>query len=159
FTFKSTQYGPVESRLRKEILSTDAVGLHVRRGDYLLPEGAHMHIIGMDYYRRAAELISERVLNPHFFVFSDDIQWCARTLDIRYPHTFVVQDQPSERWTAADFRLMTLCKHFVIANSTFSWWAAWLGSHQDKIVVAPSEWIHNDTEGSKAITPVSWVRV
>jgi hypothetical protein len=135
----------------------DAVCVHVRRQDYLTPAGASVGFVGRDYYSRALAGLARHVAAPQFFVFSDDLAWCRENLRFAHPHAFVVHDAPGDH-THLDFRLMTLCRHFVIANSSFSWWAAWLGSDPHKVVVAPKLWFSGDAEASQEIAPQSWLR-
>ncbi len=158
-TFKSLDYKTTDLRLREQISSTAAVCVHVRRGDYLLPEGSNFVNVGIDYYKKAIELIAAAVRNPHFYVFSDDINWCVENLSLDYPHTFVSRDQPAAKYTAQDLRLMTICRHFIMANSSFSWWAAWIGSNDDNIVIAPMNWFRDDHVASENITPSRWIRL
>src|SRR5262249_2860600 len=109
--------------------------------------------VEIDYYKRSVEFIVASVRDAHFYFFSDDIDWCIENLLIDHPHTFVRRSQPVARYTAEDFRLMTMCRHFIIANSTFSWWAAWLGASDDKIVLAPRNWYRYEQTASKEIAP------
>jgi len=118
---------PLRARLRV-IQGRDAVSVHVRRRDYarLLPAG---------YYLQAVELIRARVGHREYFVFGDDLDWAAQELHWLEPKTLVRNDSPND--DVADLALMASCKHHVMANSTFSWWAAWLSGIKDGIVVAP----------------------
>jgi Glycosyl transferase family 11 len=159
YTFKPIDHTAVDLLLQEQISSTAAVCIHVRRGDYLLPEGSEFITAGTNYYKNAMEFIAKEVRDPYFYVFSDDIAWCIENLPLDYPHTFVRRDQLTTKYTEEDFRLMTMCQHFIIANSSFSWWAAWLGSSDDKIVVAPTKWFRDDPAASKEITPTAWVRL
>jgi hypothetical protein len=118
-----------------------AVALHVRRGDYLRPHVAQLlPPLSLDYYKRAIEQVIESQYNRIFFyIFSDDTEWCRQTFSaLDFPHTVV--PNKFENHPFADFQLMTHCKHFIIANSTFSWWGAWLGAAPDKQVWAPARW-------------------
>jgi hypothetical protein len=159
FTFKSARHESPDQLLREQITSTTAVCVHVRRGDYLLPKNSNLLTVGIDYYKMAVNFISTAVRNPHFYLFSDDISWCMDNLSLDYPCTFIRRNRPAEECTAEDFRLMTLCRHFIIANSSFSWWAAWLGSSGNKIVIAPATWFRDDREASEKIAPSGWVRL
>lgn len=146
----------------------NSVCLHVRLGDYLRPEGAFLAFADLDYYRRAIAEMVQRVPDAHFFVFSDDIGWCMETLQIDHPHSFINFD-PGPTKPAQVLSVMSHCSHFVISNSTFSWWAAWLGNAADKIVIAPKGWFANERGGpntarfselsSKDLIPPSWLRV
>ncbi len=152
FTFSNPLSAEAE-QIAAEIASTESVALHVRRGDYVTdPKTAAYHgFVGAgDYYARAVTVIEEKVRDPHLFVFSDDIAWCRENLKIAHPTTYVATG-------VHDLHLMSLCKHNIIANSSFSWWAAWLNKNPDKIVIAPEEW----SLGGKSddVLPKNWVRL
>ena len=154
FRFPERRPTPMEQAIR----GCASVAVHVRRGDYLLPFSRQFAVLGPDYYDRAIQFIVGRVKAPHFFVFSDDIDWCAAQLHIEHPHTFVRHEQTPEQATHEDLRLMSLCRHFILANSTFSWWGAWLGDAQDKQVVAPHLWYQDDPDRllSRDLVPSEW---
>lgn len=123
-----------------EIAASNAVAVHVRRGFYLEQSmsRSHMVIDSSDYYYKAFDLISQQVKNPVFYVFSDDIAWAKRNLK-GGRFVFVSHNRGANSYL--DMYLMSLCKHFVIANSAFSWWPAWLAPNQDKVVVVPKPWV------------------
>ncbi len=153
FTFKNP-LSPAAEKIAAEIASTESVCLHVRRGDYVsdTKTAAHHGFAGDGgYYGKAIETIGEKIANPRFFVFSDDMEWCRKNLGIR-PAVFV----PA---SADDLHLMSLCKHDIIANSSFSWWGAWLNKNPHKIVIAPKRWLRGETCDSGDIVPVSWIRI
>ena len=133
--FKVQPRGRIDLELLNSIKQTNSVAVHIRRGDYASNPDINKTygVCSPDYYRRASAHIKERNLDAHLFVFSNDIDWCQRELSFDLPVTFV--DGGFE--PPVDFHLMSCCRHFVIANSTFSWWAAWLGDAPDKIVVEP----------------------
>lgn len=130
----------------ERIRSVNAVALHVRRLHYVpdtpgatpMPENERLHI-GMSYYTRAIEFISGRLRDPHFFVFSDFPQWARENLKLDRPIEYVTHNGPDV--PHEDLWLMTQCRHFVIANSTFSWWGAWLARSPEKIITAPRDGI------------------
>jgi hypothetical protein len=140
------------------IQSCVAVAVHIRRGDYLSSCGAQFGFLGLEYYRKAIALMAQTVREPHFFVFSDEIEWCRTHLQVGHPHSFMSYGGPADRQGQEDLRLMSLCRHFIIANSTFSWWGAWLGIAEDKIVVAPRRWYRDDPSfiRSADIVPSRW---
>jgi hypothetical protein len=125
-----------------------SIALHVRRGDYVsLSSAANFHgALPSTYYEGATRYLRERVESPHFYVFSDSIEWCEANLNFK-PHevTFVAHNNCAGAWE--DLILMASCRHIVIANSTFSWWSAWLGdqkvSESQRIVIAPKRWFVN----------------
>lgn len=145
--------------LAKEVQKTNAISVHVRRGDYATFKNvlSHMGSTDLAYYRRALSYIATRVNNPSFFVFSDDIEWCKKKMPQDFPLTFV---DPASAGFKGGFhlQLMSLCKHHIIANSTFSWWGAWLDRNPQKIVVAPRRWYADARKGDD-IVPERWIRL
>jgi len=120
--------------------SSCAVGLHVRRGDYL-KSSKYTGLCGLDYYARAIDEIKRKFADASFFIFSDDIQWCRNNLQTQLGSSEQVYvDWNSGTESYMDMRLMSECRHNIIANSSFSWWAAWLNPHSDRIVIAPEKW-------------------
>lgn len=137
----------------RKIEESNSVSIHIRRGDYLsAPE--YQGICTLDYYQRAIAYIEETVSNPHFFIFSNDISWCRENLPLENC-TYVNGNEGSSSFR--DMQLMSACKHNIIANSSFSWWGAWLNKHRDKIVIAPTLWL-NDVDDS-TIIPKEWIRI
>lgn len=134
----------INQKWLEKISNTCSVCLHVRRGDYVSnPNAAKCHGVlngddGLKYYRTAISYIASKVQNPVFFLFSDDPEWVKDNLSVEYPVHYMDHNGPSEDYE--DLRLMTQCKHFIIANSSFSWWGAWLSEYKDKIVVCPKQW-------------------
>ncbi|WP_316832730.1 alpha-1,2-fucosyltransferase [Pedobacter aquatilis] len=131
----------------------NAVAVHIRRGDYLKPAISAYHgILPLNYYEQAKSEIENKVNHPTYYVFSDDIEWCKANLSL-IPATFV-SNANSKNWE--DMYLMHLCRHNIIANSSYSWWSAWLNRNPDKIVIAPKKWfVHNSTE----IVPLGWIKL
>lgn len=155
FIFKS----PLANRnaeLAGQIAQVNAVSLHVRRGDYAnSPKTAATHgLCPLDYYRAAIQHIAERVDQPYFFIFSDDPSWVKENLKIKFPCQYVDHNQGTASYN--DMRLMSMCKYHIIANSSFSWWGAWLNPDPEKIVVAPKKWFANDNDVNDLI-PQGWV--
>jgi hypothetical protein len=147
------------TELTRQIADTMSVGIHVRRGDYLEPNGAHLGPAPLDYYAAAIDRMLERVAAPHLFVFSDDIAWCRANLALTAPHTFVDRTGTVEEAAEREFVALSQCKHHIIANSTFSWWAAWLAPAADKVTIAPRRWFHGIDEPCDHIIPARWLRV
>jgi hypothetical protein len=143
-----------------EISHRLSVSLHIRRGDYASnPRIAAVHgTLRQDYYARAADLVAERAGgDPAFFVFSDDPPWVADHLHIGFPLR-ILDHNPGTR-AADDLRLMAACSHHILANSSFSWWGAWLNPRADKIVVAPKPWFRDPSLDDSTIVPDRWLRV
>jgi hypothetical protein len=157
--FRFKRLGSAGRGWKAAILSERSpVCVHVRRQDYLAPQGRYIGFVGSEYYRRAVDVVARRVANPHFFIFSDDLVWCEKSLKIGYPHSFV-RYAGSDDNGARDLELMTMCKHFIIANSSFSWWAAWLSENPRKMVVAPARWFAGSRLDSRDLVPDTWTRV
>lgn len=137
-----------------------AVSLHVRRGDYAAdPKIASVHgSVGLDYYRRAVELVAARAGgDPLVFAFSDEPAWAAENLRLGFPMRIV--DHNAGGAATEDLRLMAACRHHVLANSSFSWWGAWLNPSPDKIVVAPTPWFRDAALDASTIVPERWLRL
>ncbi|MBN8824531.1 MULTISPECIES: alpha-1,2-fucosyltransferase [unclassified Spirosoma] len=131
-----------------------ATFVHIRRGDYVTNTNASQHhgLCGKLYYQQAVNYIRERVPNAGFFVFSDDQSWVKRELGDLFPSaTYVEHNSGIDSWQ--DMYLMQLCRHAIVANSSFSWWGAWLNPATDRFVVAPRQWFVNQ---SKQIIPSHW---
>ena len=160
---------PTNQRLADEIRASNAVGLHVRRGDYVAnPVTAAYHgSCNLDYYQRALSIVAGNVPQPHLFIFSDDPPWARDNLahDLLSPDSqgngsriSIVDNRDIDR-DYEDLHLMSLCRHFVIANSSFSWWAAWLGTCPEKVVIAPQRWFADPSDEPVDLVPPEWVRI
>jgi hypothetical protein len=147
------------AELAREIASCTAVSLHVRRGDYAADAAtrAYHGLCPLDYYRHAAAYVSERVRDPVFFLFSDDPDWTRANLDLGARAIAVGHNGPDDG--AEDLRLLSLCRHHVIANSTFSWWGAWLCADPSKIVIAPERWFADPARDTSDLLPHGWTRL
>lgn len=160
FSLKDS-WGSANDALAEQIgLAGDgAVSLHVRRGDYVNnAQTAQYHgVCSLDYYRQAVAYIVARVAAPHFFVFSDDHAWVSENLDTGCPTTFVQTNSPDQG--IFDMALMKTCRHHIIANSSFSWWGAWLNANDEKIVVAPQRWFNEASKDTSDLIPAGWVRL
>lgn len=136
------------------ILESEAVSVHIRRGDYL--NDNYFNVLSLDYYYDSISYIEKYVDNPHFFLFTDDVAWAKDNFKINGEVTFVEGNSGYD-----DMRLMSNCKHNIIANSSFSWWGAWLNSNPHKIVVAPSaDFWYNDAEmnsKNQGYIPENWI--
>ncbi len=157
FTFRSEPEGQ-NLHYAELIRNLNSVSLHVRRGDYVssASTGAFHGLCSLDYYRQAVTEIFRRTDKPVFFAFSDDMEWVRENLKIDADVYYV--DCNTSETCHEDMRLMSLCKHHIIANSSFSWWGAWLGSHPDKIVCAPEKWFNAKIDAHDNI-PDSWIRL
>lgn len=155
FTFKNLDF--IQNKdLLEEIQTTNSVSVHVRCGDYMTnPETAKIYnLCDKNYYERGMKYIAERVENPTFFVFSDDIEWCKNNFVLDLPVKYV----KTANWQE-DFYFVQNCKHNIIANSSFAWWSAWLNKNPEKIVVAPEKWFQNCKLNYDSIVPRNWIKV
>lgn len=144
-------------QIENNILATNSISLHIRRGDYLNPKMSKIfEICGHDYYSKAIDKILEIEKNPTFFIFSDDIEWAKNNLKINYPIVFVSSQNIKDY---EELFLMSSCKHNIIANSSFSWWGAWLNQNPEKIIIAPSKRFKEESKNSKDFYPNSWVTI
>ena len=147
--------------LGQEIKGATSVSIHVRLKDYFSDEATRrVHgVITKEYYQRAIRHVLSRIADPHFFVFSDEPERASDLIPLREERmTHVTANDAVSDYE--DFRLMSLCRHHVIANSTFSWWAAWAGNRRNGgIVVAPSPWFATGTRAFGEIVPASWTRI
>lgn len=144
------------SQIAAKIRAANAVSLHVRRGDMVKnPEVAAKHgSCNLDYYQRAMRMIEKEVEHPVYFVFSDDLEWCRENLVSDHPMEFISGNHGAKAiW---DIQLMRLCKHHIIANSSFSWWGAWLNASPVKIVIAPIRWFNNANHDTRDLLPLGW---
>lgn len=157
FTFRE-ELSDTNKLIASNMQNCNSVSIHVRRGDIAQnPDVLAVHgLCGLDYYKKAVRYVAERVQSPSFYIFSDDLKWVRDNLKINYPCYFV--DQNMGQASFNDMRLMSLCKHNITANSTFSWWAAWLNNNQYKIVISPNKWFAAQIDCSD-IVPSSWVRL
>ncbi len=158
FTFRPEQ--DLQSRdIAAMIAETNSVSIHVRRGDYVSnPLTNRVHgVCGLDYYAACVRFMADRVGKPHFFVFSDEPEWAAENLRFAYPMTFVTHNRDGREYE--DLRLMSLCRHHIIANSSFSWWGAWLNARAGKIVLAPQRWFNEPDRDTSDLVPDGWIRV
>lgn len=154
FTFPSPSGQNAE--LCEQLQSEQSISLHVRRGDYL--NFAAHSVCSQDYYQSAVKEVLKTVSgDPRIYIFSDDPEWAAANLKFTVP-THVI-DHNSGAADFEDMRLMSMCAHNIIANSSFSWWAAWLNAHSNKVVVAPKEWFGDPKLNNPDITPDSWRRI
>lgn len=145
------------SDLLQDIRKNNSVSLHIRRGDVTDPKNP-FGTLPLEYYTKAIKTLMGRGItsSPHFYIFSDDIGWAKANFKLDYPITYVENkiDHDYE-----DMRLMNTCKYHIVANSTFSWWGAWLATNPDKIVIAPNRFMQRVNKPNYDIYPDSWILV
>jgi hypothetical protein len=130
---------PKNVELIQKARSVNSVAIHVRRSDYVTT--SFFQVMGLDYYEKAIKEINNRISKPQFFIFSDDINWSRQQFVHLTNATFIDNNKGDDSFK--DLLVMSACKNQIIANSTFSWWAAWLNDFKDKTVIAPQTWFHN----------------
>ncbi len=149
------EFIPNDKALKQEITETNSVSIHIRRGDYirnLSSMDAH-GLCSKDYYTKSIEFIKRELGNDlHFYLFTDDEEWVRKEMIWDINCTLI-----SGKTTIEDFYLMKLCKHNIIANSTFSWWAAWLNSNPNKKVIIPKHWTTNIVTEQIELVPNKWL--
>jgi hypothetical protein len=139
--------------------SLKSCSIHIRRGDYINNKNINIHgVCSIEYYKKAIDLIKSKFEKINFFIFSDDITWVKENLKVENA-TYI--DSEEKRIPHEDIYLMSLCHYNIIANSSFSWWGAWLNKNNEKIVVAPKIWFINDKMQKQAtnIIPEKWIKV
>lgn len=143
----------------KEIKSANSVSLHIRRGDYVTRKSStELHgLLSLDYYYKAIEKIKEKNPTITVFVFSDGIDWVKENLKLTDKCFYVDFNTGSN--SVFDMYLMSLCKHNIIANSSFSWWGAWLNQNPDKIVIAPKNWFAKEELINNNVVPETWLQM
>jgi hypothetical protein len=148
----------IDQALAARMAGIESIAVHVRRGDYVsVPAFAAAHgACPPDYHARAVAEIASGLERPTAFVFTDDPSWVREHLRLQVPFEIVERHSPAA--ALADLTLMRRCRHFVIANSSFSWWGAWLGSHPQKRVIAPARWFA-DGRATPDLLPPDWRRV
>ena len=149
----------LQTDIAKEIINSiyDTVSLHFRRGDY--NTSGFIEPTSLDYYYKSIEKICNELNNPFFYIFTDEPEWVNENIKLSFPYKLVTGNTGKNAYI--DILLMSKCKHNIMANSTFSWWGAWLNPNPDKIVIAPIKW-YASSERDKytfEITPKDWIRL
>ncbi len=143
----------------KRINNTEnSTSVHIRRGDYVtIGKVADVHgILPISYYKNACEMIVGKFPNATFFIFSDDIKWAEENFPRNYPAVFVSSSNISDH---EELKLMSSCKHNIIANSTFSWWGAWLNENKDRVAISPAKWFKSGNYNTGNIVPKGWFKI
>jgi hypothetical protein len=158
FTF-TTPLPKSAATILERIKTSHAVSIHIRRGDYVSnPEtNAYHGVCDLSYYKKSIALIQEKIAAPVFFIFTDDPQWVSNNFKLN--DSFILVSQPGIFSQVDDLHLMSLCKDAIIANSSYSWWGAWLINRENKIIVAPEKWFQNEAINTSEICPPSWFRM
>lgn len=155
FTLKNPL--PLNIKNLMEIIKKEnSLCIHVRRGDYI--GNTNHEVVGKEYYNAGIEKIKSLRKIDKIYVFSDDIKWCEENIKFEFPTMFVGEKYAGEKGEGHLF-LMKSCKNFLIPNSSFSWWAAWLSNSKDKIVVVPKQWFSDKNINSDDLIPKEWIRI
>jgi hypothetical protein len=171
FWQSETYFAPVAATVRRElevrepldgrnaelavrIMRTESVAVHVRHGDNATAVAAQLGVLAPGYYARAMELLERKVPNAEYFVFSDDPNWSRQFFNSAKPLAFVAYNGALA--AHEDMRLMSLCRHHILANSTFGWWGAWLAGHAGQVVVAPRRYYQEMDFPNPDLYPSHW---
>jgi hypothetical protein len=157
--FNPRDISVLNTDIAQEIINSnqDTISLHFRRGDYL--NSGFIEPTSLEYYHKAIELVVSKIKKPYFYIFTDEPDWVETNFKMNYPHKIITGNNGKEAYI--DILLMSKCKNHIMANSSFSWWGAWLDSNPDKIVTAPRKWYANASRDKFAteITPKEWIRI
>ena len=157
FHFKPTVISGIHGYL-ESLVGKETVSIHIRRGDYTNHKVRSLHgTLEEQYYQDAIDKISSALENPVFLIFSDSIDWVKKNIKFTRNVEFVSGTVTKNHYE--DFFIISRCKHNIIANSSFSWWAAWLNPNPVKIVIAPKKWFNNAPYNTKDLIPDGWLRI
>ncbi len=156
FCFDHLSLNPATSAALKCMSEQVAVSVHIRRGDYYLPCNVATYggLCTVEYYENAIRYVKERYPQAVFYVFSDDLDWVRENIPSAVKMVFVDWNRGKDSWQ--DMFLMSKCHHNILANSSFSWWGAWLNTHPEKLVIAPERWANCPAPDA---LPDGWVRI
>jgi hypothetical protein len=161
FSFKN-KFSDENLKIAKKIQEKSSVAIHVRRGDYISNPGASKTFVSLEvqYYQKAIEKLDIDIPHALLVFFSDDISWVKKNIINRllsnYEYIIVDNNKGDESYN--DMRLMSLCDHNIIANSSFSWWGAWLNQNPRKQIIAPKKWFLID-KNTNDLYPNNWIKI
>ncbi|MFY0591788.1 alpha-1,2-fucosyltransferase [Roseivirga sp.] len=155
FCFRNAIISEAEE-LFKQIEGSQSVCLNVRRTDFLTTPA--LNATNLDYFLRSADIMSDLIEKPHFFVFSDDIKWCKENIKLEYPVTIVGHEMKGYKFDNY-LHLMKTCKNFIIPNSSFAWWAVWLNENKERNVIAPKKWFNEGDFDTSDLVSKSWLKM
>ena len=147
---------PESQSLYHEIKSTNSICLNVRRTDFLKVD--NLNTTSKEYFLESAQEMASRVDNSNFFIFSDDVSWCRENIKLDFPSKIVDYNHKGFKFSNY-MQLMSACKHFIIPNSSFAWWAVWLNQDPTKIVIAPKNWFNDSSIDTSDLVPAEWIRM
>lgn len=155
----SVENDPLITDALKKTESCDAISLHIRRGDYITNSNAHQFhgTCSDDYYYKGVEILKQGLNRPEIFIFSDDPDWVRKNMSFDIPAHYM--DFNTQERSHLDMYLMSRCAHHIIANSSFSWWGAWLNESDTKKVIAPKQWFNDSSVHTQDLIPSAWQRI
>ena len=149
-------------KLMNIIKKNNSISIHVRRGDYLNEKNKEIYggICNEEYYLTAINFIKKKIDNPLFIIFSNDIKWCKKFFSKEFENDrFIYVNWNKGENSYKDMQLMSICDNNIIANSSFSWWGAWLNKNKKKIIISPKKWMNNDVNSISDIIPNEWIKI
>jgi hypothetical protein len=162
-SLKETLTEKSEAFARRISTAKNTVSLHIRRGDYVtdVKTNNYLGLCSLEYYRECISILVNKFGSLNVFVFSDDTSWAKENLSYATPTpvNFYFVDHNGIEYAYEDMYLMSICEHNIIANSSFSWWGAWLNMNKNKIVFAPKNWINDESFTALDIIPDNWYRI
>ena len=157
FTFRNA-LDELDLAIHKRMRAEPSASLHVRRGDYLQGKNQRIFdVCDISYYVEAVQLLRQRLPTIRLFAFSDDPEWVQKCLMPKLGNMEIIRHNKGNR-SCNDMRLMSTADHHIIANSSFSWWGAWLNQNKEKIVIAPKKWF-SDGRSTSTLLPDTWIRL
>lgn len=134
------------------------VSVHIRRGDYVSSKSVQdtIGVLPLLYYESAQRHINSQIKNPHYFIFSDDVEWVEKNMHIE---NAIYVSRSKNLKDYEEMYLMSMCSNNIVANSSFSWWAAWLNQNPGKIVIAPEKWFNDPAQNTTDLIPCDWITV
>lgn len=159
-SLQKTSLSPRSQNFLSSVEQNTSVAIHIRRGDYVTNSKVSqvLKALPLSYYITAIELLKRKITQPHFYVFSNDAQWVHQHFPKYIDYDYV--DWNTGSYSYQDMILMSKCSHQIIANSSFSWWGAWLGKKQDQIVISPRQWFAPETDiDTKDLIPNDWYQI
>jgi len=159
FSFTSSP-NAINAKTLEEIQACESVAVHIRRGDYVSDKSTNQFhgVCSLPYYTEAIKYMRAHLKEPFFFFFSDDPDWVKHTFEDVKNSKVIDYNKDVEAYN--DMRLMAACRHNIIANSSFSWWGAWLSNHQNKIIIAPEQWFakKDNSYSTNDLLPDHWLK-
>lgn len=157
FIFQENVLNIYNLSILHNIRGNESCSIHIRRTDYLSKNALNFHgTCNLDYYQKAVDFICSKIKSIQFFIFSDDYSWAKENIKVTVENSFLIEGNHYENsWI--DMFLMSQCSHNIIANSSFSWWGAWLNENPNKIIVGPQDWFAEKSINTSDLLPKEWV--